>query len=344
VLSIEKDTMFRKILYLVFIGIFVWYVFTHLPELHKLLHAFAQGSWLLLVLAAVIQLVFFAIYTLMTKYAFRVVHLKRKFFELVPLVFGSIFVNVLAPTAGQSGTILYADDAARRKESSPKAVIGSVIATIASYIAFSFILGFSLVYLKSFNMLNDYEVIGAIIFVFPTFIPGILIFTAHRSPKTTVKILNVIYRIYRKVMKIFHKKPKLTKQWPEAVANEFYEAADSISENRLYLAQTLALAFVAHVVNIVSLVIIFEAFEIKIFYGALIAGYAVGEMVRIISPNPEGVGVTEAAMAVIFASFGVPLISATAISIIFRAYNFWIPLAIGFAMLHRLRSFSNEKT
>jgi len=335
--------MFRKIIYLILIVIFIWYGATHITELNKLLHAFAQGSWLWLILAAFIQVAFFAVYTLMTKYAFKVVHLRRKFFELIPLVFGSIFVNVLAPTAGQSGTILYADDAARRKESYPKAVIGNVISTISSYVAFSLILAFALIYLKSFNLLNDYEVIGAIIFVFPAFIPGILIFTAYRSPKTTLKILNIIYRIYLKVIKLFRKKPRLDKNWTSYVANELYEAAASISKNKFVLFQTLGLAFIAHVINIISLYVIFEAFEIHIFYGALIAGYAVGEMVRIISPQPEGVGVTEAAMAVVFASFGTPLISATAISLIFRAYNFWLPLGLGFVFLRFLRSFSNEK-
>jgi len=336
-----RSSLLRRIIYLVLTIAFIWYGLTHKEEIRELLHAFSQGSWLWLIVAALIQVAFFAVVILMTKFAFRVVDMKRKFLELLPLVFGSIFVNVLAPTAGQSGAILYADDAAKRNESTPKAIIGNLISTISGYVAFSFILFFALIYLRSYGLLNDFEVAGAMIFVLWTVLPGILIFTAYKSQKFTVKILDFLYFLYRKILKIIRKKKRYDKEWSTKIASELFEAAESIIKNKLDLIGTLLLGFIAHAINILCLYVIFEAFAMEIYFGALIAGYAVGEMVRVISPHPEGVGVTEAAMAVLFASFGVPLISATAISLIFRAYNFWIPLGFGFVLLRRLRSFSN---
>jgi phosphatidylglycerol lysyltransferase len=301
-----------------------------------------QGSWRWLILAALIQVAYFCIFALMTQAAFRTVHLRRKFLDLLPLVFGAIFVNVLAPTAGQTGTILYADDAVKRKESSPKAIIANIIATIISYSAFSFILIFSLFYLKRVNLLNNYEVIGSIIFIFPTIIPGILIFTSYKYPRLTNKFLNWIYQLIIKVSKLIKRPAKLTADWPKKISDDLAGAAFLVSKNKKHLLVTLAYALVAHATNIISLFVIFVAFDFRIHYGALIAGYAFGEVARVISPHPEGVGVVEAVMAVLFASFGVPPIRATAISIVFRGFNFWIPLGLGFAFLKRLKTFSSK--
>lgn len=337
----HKKSYFRRILYIAVIAVFIWYIFSHHAEFNKFVNALSQGSWRWLLLALLIQVVYYCVIALMTKSAFRVVHLHRKFLDTLPLVFGALFVNVLAPTGGQTGTILYADDAVKRKESSPKAIIASVIATIISYMAFSIILIFSLIYLKQANLLNNYEVVGSIIFIFPTAIPGVLILTSHKYPKLTLRILNWAHGLSIKFNRLFRRKSKLTREWVQNVARELSEASTLVLKNRKMLFVTFVLAFIAYAINIASLMVIFEAFELKIHYGALIAGFAFGEVARIISPQPEGIGVVEVAMAVIFGSFGVPPIQATTIAIIFRGFNFWLPLGVGFVLLRRLKTFTS---
>ena len=340
----SKKYLTRNIIFIVIIAIFAWYVFNHHSELNKFLNALSQGSWRWLIVALLAQIGFYAAFTLLTQATFRAVHLERKFKDLVPLVLGSLFVNVLAPTGGQTGTILYADDAARRNESPPKAIIANVLTTIISYTAFSIILVFSLFYLKSLSLLNNYEVTGAIIFVFPIVIPVFFIFSSVKYPDLTVKILDWIRSITIKVTSLFKRPAKISKDWAKSVASELAEATTLAIQNRRRLVRSYFYAFLAHALNIVCLLIIFEAFEVNIHYGALIAGYAFGEVVRIISPQPEGVGVVEVVMAVIFSSFGVPLISATAIVIVFRGLNFWIPLGLGFISVRTLPSFRKKES
>jgi len=338
----SKSHLFRNIVFGILIIIFIWYIFSHHKEFNDFVEALRQGSWLWLVVAGATQALYYAVCTLMTKSAFKTVHLHRSFLELIPLVFGSLFVNVLAPTGGQSGTILYADDAARRKESSPKAIIASVIATIVGYMAFSFILVFSLIYLQRAGLLNSYEIFGSIIFVFPTIIPGILIFTSYRYPKLTLRITNWVYRLVKSFTKLIRRPSKISSDWAATIAQELSEAAHLVRGNKKHLFITFLIALVAHAVSIISLFVIFLAFDYKIHYGALIAGYAFGEVARVISPQPEGIGVVEVVMVVIFTSFGVPPIQATAISIVFRGLNFWAPLGLGFALLKTTKSFSGK--
>ena len=337
-----KPHLLRNLIFFILIAIFIWYIFSHHGEFNKLVDALAQGSWRWLLLASVTQAFYYGAYSFMTQSAFSVVHLKRKFKDILPLVFGALFVNVLAPTGGQTGTILFADDAVRRKESSSKAIIANVIATASSYVAFSFILIFSIFYLRQAGLLNNYEILGSIIFIFPTVLPIVLIFTSFKNPNLTLKLLSSLYRFIVRFSKLIRHTNKLSEEWPKRISDELIEAALLVSKNKKQVIKTLLIALIAHAINVLSIFVIFIAFDFNIHYGALIAGYAFGEVARIISPQPEGIGVVEIVMAIIFTSFGVPPIQAAAISIVFRGFNFWAPLGIGFLLLKRLKSFSNN--
>jgi phosphatidylglycerol lysyltransferase len=339
-----KTHLIRNLIFFILIAIFIWYIFSHRSEFNRLINALQQGSWRWLLLAGVTQGLYYCTYSFMTQSAFSVVHLKRKFKEILPLVFGALFVNVLAPTGGQSGTILFADDAARRKESSPKAIIANVIATSSSYLAFSLILIFSIFYLRHAGLLNTYEIIGSIVFIFPTVLPIVLIFTSFKNPNLTLKLLSSLYRFIIRFSKFIRHPSKLSEEWPKRISDELAEAALLVTKNKKQVIITLIIALIAHAISILSIYVIFIAFDYKIHYGALIAGYTFGEVARIISPQPEGIGVVEIVMTIIFTSFGVAPIQAAAISIVFRGFNFWVPLGIGFLLLKRLKSFSNHPT
>ncbi len=332
----------RNIIFsLLFIG-FITYVFFHLKELSEVVDAFSRGSWRWLLVAALLQAVYYVVYSFMTKKAFEAVKMYRKLKHLIPLVLGSLFVNTLAPTAGNSGTILFADDAARRKESSTHAVVGYLVSTVSSYASFTVLLIFAVYFLSRNNFLNTYEIIGATIFVIPTALPPLLLFTAAKNPLGTTKFLNGIAKVVNFFLKIFRSKRKLLKKWGESITEELREAASMISGHYLKIAETLGYALIAHIINILSLFVIFVAFDIKIHYGALVAGYVFAEVARVISPQPEGVGAVEAVIVLIFTSFGVPLVSATAIAIAFRGLNFWLPLGLGFFYLQKLESFKQN--
>ncbi len=333
----------RRTVFVLLCVIFGFYIFTHSKELYAIVDALSQGSWRWLLVALTTQLLYFYIYTIMTRHSFLVVDIKRNVKDLYPLVLGALFVNVLAPTAGNSGTILFADDAAKRKESSTKAVVGYLISIVSSYASFFLLLIFAVIFLQRNHLLNDFEITGALIFTLPTIIPPLLLFYANKRPKAVVCFLIWIRSLFNRVSKIFRFKKRLAATWPLAISDELSTAAKIISVHKRRLAETLCLALLAHVINALSLYVIFFAFDIRIHYGALIAGYVFAEVVRVISPQPEGVGAVEAVIVLIFTSFGVPLISATAIAIVFRGLNFWAPLGLGFFYLQRLKSFNSGK-
>jgi phosphatidylglycerol lysyltransferase len=63
----------------------------------------------------------------------------------------------------------------------------------------------------------------------------------------------------------------------------------------------------------------------------------------IVSITPQGIGVLEGVMALVYTSLDVPVAKVTVISLAFRGLTFWLPLAIGFFLLRRVKSFGAEE-
>ena len=71
-------------------------------------------------------------------------------------------------------------------------------------------------------------------------------------------------------------------------------------------------------------------------------GYAMAFLFAGVSIVPQGIGVVEGGMVLVFASLGIPVENATAITLTFRGFSFWIPLVIGFFLLRQMKLFHGK--
>jgi uncharacterized membrane protein YbhN (UPF0104 family) len=74
-------------------------------------------------------------------------------------------------------------------------------------------------------------------------------------------------------------------------------------------------------------------------FGPLVAGFSMAILFWLVAVTPEGVGVVEGTMALVFISLGFPSQVATAIALAFRGLTFWLPVLAGFVVLRRLQPF-----
>ncbi len=126
--------------------------------------------------------------------------------------------------------------------------------------------------------------------------------------------------------------------WAQKTAREFVQAAGTLRTRPQQLARTVGYAVGAHVLDLATVYALFLAFLGPVALGTLVAGYAVGILFGIVSPTP--MGVVEGAMTLVFSSLGISGSVATAVVLAFRGMTFWLPMAIGFVLLRRLRSFA----
>jgi uncharacterized protein (TIRG00374 family) len=328
-----KRQWFFWLLVLVFAGL----VITNLGEVRNLAETLVQGEWRWLLTAAALQGVYYVTLTALYQSAFDAVRVRSRLHELLPVTFASTFLNVAAPVA--SGMALFVDDAARRGQSPARASAGTLLVTVANYSAFLLVLTAGLVYLSLQRDLQIYEPLAGGILVLILAALVAVLSLGLWYPNGLRRLLGWAQRLVNGVARRFKRPELLAGDWADKSAAEFTAAAATIVSHPRRLGRTILVALVMHVVNMVSLYFLFMAFHQIISIGSLVAGFAMGILFSNVSITPQGIGTSEGAMSIVYSSLGVPATRATVVTLAFRGLTLWLPLAIGFVLLRRLRSF-----
>jgi len=333
----------RRWIFRILIVAFLWFLAGRIAEIEKLAGILAQGKWLWIAIAFLLQVLYHIVYTGLYQSAFSTVNVRSRWRDLWPVVFGSLFINVVAPAGGTSGAALFIDDASKRGESSARATAGALLVAITEFGTFIAILIVGMCYLFTQHDLKSYEIIGAVMLIGTiTSLSGVLLVGLWR-PDWVRRLLSLLQGLLAKLANLLRRQPFLDKQWAETTSSEFTEAAGAIRQRPSHLARTFAIALGAHSIDLICLFTIFLAFNQSVTFGALVAGYSMAILFWIVSPTPQGVGVVEAVTAMVFASLGVPGSKALVIALAFRGLTFWLPLLVGIIVLRKVRSFRTEQ-
>ena len=85
-----------------------------------------------------------------------------------------------------------------------------------------------------------------------------------------------------------------------------------------------------------TLYVVLDSLYPEVLYRYAVAGYAVGVIIYAFAFVPGALGVYEFGMAGMLIALGVPESTAFAGSILFRGFNFWLPIPIGFIIYHTM--------
>lgn len=332
----------RLILYSLAIA-FVWLVISRFNEIQNLGHTLAQGQLQWVAAAVLLQMAYFITFAASYQAAFATVEVRSHVLELVPVVFGSLFVNVVAPAGGSAGAALFVDDATQRGESPARAAAGTMLQLVADFGARTLVLVVGLVYLFWLHHLEAYEVVGALLlFLITLGWSGVLTLGLWR-PTLLRRLLVWFHRLFNGLARRIGRPNLLAEDWAQTTAVEFTGAAVAISRHPQQLLRTLAVALAAHLVNLASLFTLFLAFNQPIGLGPLVAGFAMGIVFWVVSITPQGIGVVEGVMVLVYTSLGIPAATATVIVLAFRGLTFWLPFLLGFVLLRRMRTFGAQE-
>jgi glycosyltransferase 2 family protein len=285
------------------------------------------------------QCVYYVTFTAVFQSALHTVDVRGRLRELIPVWFTSVFLNITAPSAGMTGAAVFIDDAARRGESPARAAAGTILVLVADYSAFSVVMVAGLANLFATRNLHVYEVLAAsILLLFILGLSAVLVLGLLR-PAALGRLLAWLQATLARLAALFHRHPFLPADWAETNAAEFSDAALSIKQHPDRLARTYATALAAHLAELMTLFMLFRAFRVPVHPGVLVSGYSVGILFWLVAITPSGIGVVEGVMALVLTALGVRPAAATVVAISFRGLTFWLPLAIGFVLLRRARSF-----
>ncbi len=332
----------RWLLWLLVIA-FVWAVITRFTQLEHLVETLRRGEWPWVLAAAVLQALFYSTAAVLYYLCFQTVGVAANMTEMLTVLLASLFVNTVAPSGGLAGSALFVDDAARRGQSAARAAAGALLARIADTAGFTVLLLAGMVYLFLRGDLKAYQVTGAILLLLITAGLGALLVLGVSRPDALRRTLDGMARGTNRLARRLRRPAPLAPDWAETHAAEFSQAGVAIASRPGMLARTLAVALAVHVVDLASLFTLFLAFHQPAGFGVLVAGYVMGILFWKMSLVPEGVGVVEGVMILVYTSVGVPAVKATVISLAFRGLTYWLPMVMGFLLLRRLRLFSGGR-
>jgi phosphatidylglycerol lysyltransferase len=334
-----KALKLRWLFWLLVIG-FVGVIVSQLTNLQSILNTLARGMWQWVLVAALLQVIYYIFYTGLIQSAFNTVEVEARLGELLPLTFASIFLNVAHPSWGIGDAALFIDDAARRNQSPARAVAGALLVLVANLSAFTLILIFGFFFLFRRNDLEIYEIAAGLILLVIVGGLNVILLMGLRRPDQLLSLLGSLQGLFNSIARRFNRLPTLSDAWAEQKANEFAEAALAITAHPQRLIRVLIISLSAHLINLSSLHAVFLAFHQPVGLELLIAAYAVGILFWIVAITPQGIGVVEGVMALVIASLGVPADRALVIALAFRGLTFWLPMIAGFVLLQRVRLFS----
>ena len=335
--------MIRRWVLRIFVLAILLFALSRLTEFKTTIRVLRYGQWQWIVGALLLQFIAYAVRAKLYQMGLAATGIPSRFRDIIPITFASTFVNTAAPTQGAAGISLFVDDARRRGQSPARATMGALMILVADYGALCLIVLVGLIFLFIFHDLQWYEVTAAVLLYL--FVGGMAIVLAFGlwQPAWLHDVLVWVQAAVNLLGGWFRYPALLAENWNAHNADEFSETARAIAARPLILTRTLAIAASAHVVDVASLYCLFLAFGQSVYPGVLIAGYAMTALFWIVSPTPNGVGIVEGLMPIIYVSLGVPAVSAIVISLAFRGLSFWLPLFIGYVLLRRLDTFSGSE-
>jgi phosphatidylglycerol lysyltransferase len=327
-------------LFWVLILIFVYILVSRFTEIEALIDTLVKGKWIWVFVAAVFQFLYIVSYAGIYHSAFSVVDVKSRLKDLIPVMFGSVFMNVATPLAGSGGSILFVDDARRRGESVVRATTSTLLVYLGILGAFQIIMIPGLIILVVRHQFQLYQIITAVVMYIYIISLVTFISLAVRRPTWLSRILGWIQQLVNWVGRLFRKPELFKPEWVKKTTTEFTNAALALASHPGRVVKTFIIALLTHLSSMLSLYAICLAFYKPLSLEVLLATYFIMFLFTVVSITPQGVGIVEGAMVLVMGSFGMASESSTVITLAFRGLSFWLPLFIGFILLRQLRMFN----
>lgn len=311
-------------------------------QLKELISAMSGGSLIPLILAVVSQFGKYISQSYAYAGAFKIVgepHERPRI--MLPLVFGSYFMNVIAPSFNTAGVMLVVDSARKRGIPAGRATSAALLMQISVITGFLVIMVIGFAVLQIAGHLSPVWFFFGMIMVFFAGVMATIMYIGYKNPDTLVNLLTPVSRLVNRLSRRL-RKGKEVEPWVHKAVESFSEAAGRIRENPLKALSIFGFSVLASTFELGCFCLVGVAFGLKAA-PILVGGYVVATLFSWVAITPQGVGVVEAMLVVALAASRVNVTLATTIALVYRGIVFWMPFAIGAVLIHRTGSFKRQR-
>jgi uncharacterized protein (TIRG00374 family) len=306
----------------------------HRGELERLAGVLRHANWVLLPLAVASEAAFQCNEATIYWVMYRILGYRPPLPQIINLTLAASFVNRMAPSAGLSGTTLFAERMARSGIPAGRTVTVNVARYMLDYGAFLVVLCFGMLYLSSHHELTRLEVRAAAGFGAFTLavLGGGLVLVTRRA--ALVKFAAWVGGVLGWVAARLGLRRSVKRGQAAELVEEILSAVALLARARGQTAALLVMAFFIHIFDLLSLLIVFAAMGHLPHLGVMIAGYGLAYLAGFVSLVPSGLGVFEASMTAVYVSLGIPLATAAIVTLVYRLVSLWLPLLAGYLAFH----------
>ncbi|MCB0132643.1 MAG: flippase-like domain-containing protein, partial [Caldilineaceae bacterium] len=241
--------------------LFGWVIWSRFAEIDTLIQTLRAGRPLLIGAAILLQAVRYVLFAAIYWSAFDVMNVHTKLLELVPLTYASTFVNSTVTTGGAAGSALFIDYTRRRGESVTRTATGTILVIAADYCAYAVILTFGLVLLLRQHDLTRLEGVSALLLYL--LILGVLgmLSMGVWAPDGLHRLLHSMQYTGQRVSRFFGHPNSWENDWAAHLAEEFIAASTMLVRQPQQLLRTISIAMSTHVADLLTLTLLFRAFN-----------------------------------------------------------------------------------
>jgi uncharacterized protein (TIRG00374 family) len=305
------------------------FIYLSFSELESIAKTLQQGNFWFLLLAVIIQFVWFGVSGLIFRSIYHVLGIKDTIYRLALLVASATFVNTVAPSAGMGGMAVFLSDARRNGQPVGKVTVANMLYLFLDYLAFLVVLALGLLILFRRNYLDPAEVAASVVMLAIAAGLGFLLYLGSRSADALGNTLAWMARLINRVVYPFIHHDYLSEARAHEFAHEMASDLKSLPEKLHTLGMPLLYSFAGKTLMMCVLLSIFIAFKIPFSIGTIIGGFAISYLFLVVSPTPSGVGIVEGVMPLALSSLRVPWSDAVIITLAYRGITFWLPLGVG---------------
>ena len=316
-------------------------VYLRFSEVRLIKNIFLSVSHVWLAMILFFQILTYYFSALTYRDAFRMKDLRLSVKTLLPLTLIVQFVTQAIPTGGLSGELFFIHYLRRYNLTYTQSFSRAFLEVMTLYVAYIFTFIASLIILFSHGIFKTFPLLWLFVYIFILFFSLVAFFflaiqKTHRPNWVSdlVKSLRSLFsytffeRIKRNgfVSKYIHYAMDLKEEMKNTLDIDFL-----ISKSRLFFMSTLWQLLLL-IANGITVYYIARAVGVHISMQAAFVVFVLPKLLSIISIVPGALGIYELGMTGALIAFNVSPSSAIAITLVFRALTFWLPMPIGWIL------------
>jgi uncharacterized protein (TIRG00374 family) len=304
------------------VGILVWANRAELPATGRALAA-AWGCWLLV--GTLVLVLWWAAWLLLYLACRRLTGVGgyAEATRLAPIAVGAVALNLMVKSGGLAGLALFAADGRRRRMPAGRVAGAYVLSAVIADVAFLVTLVAAVVVVWVDSRLTRGELVASGVFLVFLAIRVAVLLAAFRDRELLRRLWTLPARAWDRLRR------RPVGEYDTAIVDEFFDAVTLV---RGRPGPALAAVSYGVCIDVLGAAMLWAALA-AVGGGnrpvlALVA-YTMSVLFGIVGVLPGGLGFAEVGAAVVLTSFGVPVGPAVAAVVLFRVWDYWVPIAAG---------------